>query len=932
MRFFKVLIKKCFVDLVRNIKQYIAIVFIIGIAVTLYSGLDSNAVNFANRVADVYSSEKGNLSDIWLTLSRKDIDADTSNQDKLDLQKMEEIAGDDGAVETRLMLPSSIESYSAYGLISFSRPTINKDYDTIYDTNSDIDDDFFFVDKNLIEKYEDLTGKKFTLGDTLPVSFEPSLLKSYIDIIADNYDIFYSVIYDYIDEYVTMNEEEKANLLQYLSENKDNFSVIYDDLINRAFSSKTLVINSTVNGIMSHPENIENGSFNASYYLMGTKTILINLIEKMGDIMTYDYISDMIEDLYDFDVPPELEDSYQEFLDKLKGEFSSYENDRDLMVPLVVETINYNVRTSKFQTLDNIQKSIYNQYIIKLGEGVELDEAISEIKEYYSGKEDEILALTNRDNMPSNVVVQSDIKQAKQLTYVFPVIFFVVAILVVLTTISQIILKERTQIGTFKALGIPKRKIFFYYSSYINIIALIGTILGFICGPLILPNVMNIKYSILYELPEIGYVFPWLSSVVILLLVIFLVSIMTLALIFKELSYVPAESMRPSTPNIKYKKEKHNPIKNVSIMMALRNMRVHITKSVMVVLGVMGCTGLLICGMGIDDTINSGKDIDTYAVLDADYLLAYNAGTKEGTVSSELEKLDIVGEIDEFAQVQTDIYFDDLTISTTIFYFDKDAPFFKYDDDFSSGHWDIDSVAMSEARANDLGVKEDDEITFVYSGKKYENYKVSKIFYTFTTGGLFIYTDTITDLTNQRTNAWLNLSSKGASLSQDEVKDQISEASPSVNTIMSRDDTSERIDSYMGMVKSMTNTIKVFAILLAVIVLINLAMLNFMERLREIATLKVLGFSRMEIGSSLIYEVMILTIIGATLGLFIGKPFEILVMSINVTPLVAWHYYITPLSYVLAFALSILTALIVNFLMTFKINKVQMAESLKSIE
>ena len=123
--------------------------------------------------------------------------------------------------------------------------------------------------------------------------------------------------------------------------------------------------------------------------------------------------------------------------------------------------------------------------------------------------------------MPSNAVISNDIVQSRQLTYCFPLIFFLVAILVVLTTISQLILKERTQIGTFKSLGISKNTILFYYIAMMSGIALIGTILGLIIGPLLLPGILNLKYSILYSLPALHYIFPWIYALVCVILVVF---------------------------------------------------------------------------------------------------------------------------------------------------------------------------------------------------------------------------------------------------------------------------------------------------------------------------------------------------------------------------------------------------------------------------
>ena len=140
------------------------------------------------------------------------------------------------------------------------------------------------------------------------------------------------------------------------------------------------------------------------------------------------------------------------------------------------------------------------------------------------------------------------------------------------------------------------------------------------------------------------------------------------------------------------------------------------------------------------------------------------------------------------------------------------------------------------------------------------------------------------------------------------------------------------IDGYMSSIGMMTNTVKVFAILLAIVVLINLSILNTNERMRELATLKVLGFSRTKIVMSLTIEMLILTIVGGLLGLAIGLPLEYLVLSVNETPLVSWLYLVYPETYVISFFLSVLTALVVNLFMYFKVDKISMSESLKSVD
>ncbi|MCI7268522.1 MAG: FtsX-like permease family protein, partial [Mollicutes bacterium] len=227
-----------------------------------------------------------------------------------------------------------------------------------------------------------------------------------------------------------------------------------------------------------------------------------------------------------------------------------------------------------------------------------------------------------------------------------------------------------------------------------------------------------------------------------------------------------------------------------------------------------------------------------------------------------------------------------------------------------------------------------DKIDFICGGVKYSDMKVDKIFYTFANNSLFVYQETLPELSKTSLNAWVNLKtdSKGNAIrDKEEIRKDLL-ALDGVSSLVSREDNAKRISSYMTSIKSMTNTIKFFAILLAVVVLINLAILNFEERSRDIATLRVLGFSRFEISRSLVYEVMILTIIGALLGLLLGYPLEYLVLSTNITPLISWIYIIYWYSFVIGFLLSVVTAFVVNIIISNRVNKVLMAESLKSVE
>lgn len=892
MRTTKTLIKKCIRDIIRNVKQFIAIIFIICVAVTLFVGLLANSNEFERRVNIVY--EKGNIADIWVTVNP---DLFSSTEMEEEYNTLVEINGGDADnVEKRLYLPTTINNLSANALISKDFPKINTAYDLNLGNNPDPEwvNKFFVIDEDFLSRYEIMTGKTINLGDNLTINVDLASLGLSADNFTNSAEVIYSNLVNYVEDLNLFSEAVKSLILTYLNDNKDTIINEINNVLSQVLSLESLDLDVQVNGFMKHPENIQSATFNDSSYLLCSKTVLINLIELVVSQINIENetISTIVQS-YMASLENSINDGSNEYIEML---------------------------------LNNLN----NQFIIKLGENKKLDTVKNEINRYYSSK-DNLLALFDINTMPSNAVIQNDIIQSRQLTYAFPILFFAVAILVVLTTISQLILKERTQIGTLKSLGLSKLKILFYYTIMMSIITSIGTILGFIIGPILLPQVMNLKYSILYSLPEIQYLFPFLESFIVLIAIILAVSLLTFLLIKTELDLTPANSMRPATPKIKFK-EKKNTIKNISLMMALRNIKVHFTKSMMVVLGILGCTGLLICGMGIDDTINYGIDVDLNNILASDLQVTYNSGAAKGVASQKLLELTnedgelVIDEAEEFSIMQVTVSFNENNLNASLYYFDKNATNFKYEkwDDLNG-----EGIAINESKAQELGVDIGDIITFSVNGTEYTK-QIVDIFYTFIVSGLFVYTETIPELTNTRTNCWITVKEGHT---EDEVKEIILNSGiKEINGALTKVENLARVDGYMANVSTMTYTIKIFAIVLAVIVLINLSILNFRERLRDYATLKVLGYSRFEIARSMIYEVMLLTTIGSLLGMGIGLPLEMLVLSTNKTPLLNWKYVIFPNTYLIAFLISFLVALAVNCLMTYEIKKISMSESLKSVE
>jgi len=919
MRTFKVLLKKCFREILRNWHQFISIIFIIGISVTLLVGLDANANEFERRVNSVF--EQGNISDVWVM-----INPDFTNTEDLDndLKFLDGVSGENGKVEKRLYVPSNVGSSSATALISNKFPTINTAYDI--KSNGYEDKNFFFVDNTVVEKYEFINGKTVHLGDELPVSFQPALIKGMLGGLKLDNELIYSLVDD-IAENFDLTDSQKAIIRTIVDNNIDSISESINGIYDEIFTDENLTFKFKVNGIMHHPENVDNGTFVSSNFLLSTRLLISGLIDKAEDLIDVEDVIHLLENIRDDQETQEAKDFYQDLINSLNEDETK--TTINTLIGVLVTNLKLRINDGESESVERIINHLFNQVTMIIDENLDLNTVEYQINSYYKKKENNnLLAIMTHSSNGSIAAIVNDITQSRQLTYVFPVIFMIVGVLIVLTTISQLILRDRTQIGTLKALGFSRRQILFYYFGMMNLIGVLGCLVGFIVGPLVIPTIMDIKFTILYNIPARLYSFPWLMALIMLLIIVTLITSLTYILIRRELANSAAESMRPASPNINYSNKINHKFRYVSLAMALRNMRVHLAKSVMVIIGVLGCTALLICGFGIDDTIENGKDWDLKNYLNSDLTITLTSGVTKGKAKEELLTYEEVDKCEEYALSQVSISSKNMTITTNVYYFDAESSFFGYDDELPDGHWDYSKIAISEQKANKLNVKAGDKLTFSINGE-IRTYEIDVVLFAFSVNGIYIYYQTIPDYASTSTNMWCNLKE---GVDANKFKEKLENESDLIYSILTRQDNDDRIEGYMSSVKMLTGTIKVFAILLAVVVLINISILNFNERKREIATLRVLGFSRKEIASSIVIETMLLTTIGAAIGLFFGLPMEMLVLGINQVELIYRKYVIFVISYTMAFMISFVTASLVNIFVSLRINKVKMAESLKSVE
>ena len=842
--------------LLRSPMQFLAVILITGIATTLYVGLTSNALSLSNRVNALY--EGANIADLWTTVSK---------YDKQDLTKINDLLGEGAITEERFSLSATLNSYSATALLSKELPAINK----AYLTDNNDEENYFIIDQRLLEA-ESATNSTISWHDkngeydTVPVDFAFSTYR---------------------------NAFNKSTLITLPNAGKKTFMDLFntclkDDGIN-IFDNAYLHGEFEITGTMMGGENVQSSLMNNTSFLMSRNLFV--------DFFTQQFNENFIT--------PEAVDSTDE-----NYEWISFIRDLDLL------------NMAKDMVFNQFS---VNQYVSKLGKGVSVDTAKNRINNYFAAKPNSNLIIcVDINNLTSNVTIQSDIIQAQQLSYIFPMIFFIVAILVVLTTLSQLIIKDRTQIGTMKALGISKGRVIFHYILLDATIVLIGILAGIILGPFILPFIMDQKYAILYSLPRMTYTLALPEALLVTLVLLAISSIVTLAIVFGEVRLNPSQSMRPKAAK-NFKKHTKSISKTrkpfmVSVKMAFRNIRVNLIKSLMVIVGVMGCTGLLVCGFGIDDTLNYGVDKDINNFFSSDVMCYYSSTS---SMKDEISLVDGVNSVEELAILPVNVYTDKSTYATTIMVIDDNSKNFMGD-----GKYFPDNMAgISSKKAREFGLSIGDDVKFTLLGNTY-NITIGFIMDAFYQHNIYLNVKDFPDLAEYKNAAWVNISD-GYDITI--VKDEISKIG-GVSSARTNQETKEMVASYMSSISLMTLAVKVFAIALAVVVLYNLALLNFKEKIRDIATLKVLGFSKLEIAYSLILEIMFLTMLGIAFGLLIGKPLEILVLFVNQTPVVDFLYTVFLATYIISFLISFLTAFVVNIFLTHKLKSVKMVESLKSIE
>jgi putative ABC transport system permease protein len=351
------------------------------------------------------------------------------------------------------------------------------------------------------------------------------------------------------------------------------------------------------------------------------------------------------------------------------------------------------------------------------------------------------------------------------------------------------------------------------------------------------------------------------------------------------------------------------------LKMAFRNILLSISRSIMLLLGVAGCVALLICAFGLKDTVNNSVRVETEVLFSYDISASYPLNKKEELIKY-MEKNNFSYEF--FESYLVNITSQEANLDIKVFYYQPSSNFTTIDTNTSN---------ISSMMAEKLHVGEGDELKLIYGSTTIEII-IGKVIETSLTQGLFIGFPLHNNPTTS-SNIWVKTNlSKNKTLKAKEAIDEITKYNSAFTMIGLKG----RIDTYTSSINLIQTIMLVFSILLAVTVLFNVSLLNFNERIRDIATMKVLGFSSFRVNQSFFLEILIIVILGTTGGVFLGYPLLYLVMSINKVETLNFIYYIEPISYVISVGVIIFVTTIISLIFIFWIQRIKMIESLKSVE
>lgn len=587
----------------------------------------------------------------------------------------------------------------------------------------------------------------------------------------------------------------------------------------------------------------------------------------------------------------------------------------------------------------------YADYLIEIADA---EAELADVREEIENIERPDTYVLGRNTNIGYVCLESDADIVNGIANVFPIFFFLVAALVCITTMNRMVEEQRTQIGVLKALGYDEGAIMGKYLFYSGSAALIGSVGGFFLGIRLFPMVIWLAYRMMYRMGEIHFLFDWKMALLSLAAALTCSMGSTWISIRYELKEQAAIMMRPKSP----KAGKRVFLERVTFIwkrlsflqkVSVRNIVRYKKRFFMMIIGISGCTALLVTGFGVRDSVTNIAEQQFEEIHLYDLSIMLNEGEESGVLTGA-EKTGALQQMlrenfgaDSQLSMETsmDLVVKDQIKAVNIIVAKEPEQIGDFIDLHTGSGSALAYPAPGEAVITDkisetYNLAVGDSLTLRDENMKEMNLTVSGICENYIYNYVYLHPDTYRNAMGELTykNMYVNLP-------EDVDAHEAAAAVMQEDNIVSvsvTEDILVRISSMMSSMNYIVILVIANAAALAFIVLYNLSNINITERIREIATIKVLGFFKKETASYVFRENMVLTAIGCAVGLFLGKLLHLYVMhEINID-MISFDVHVSLAGYLFSIFFTFIFTWGVNWIMSGKLEKINMAESLKSVD
>ena len=591
-----------------------------------------------------------------------------------------------------------------------------------------------------------------------------------------------------------------------------------------------------------------------------------------------------------------------------------------------------------YQELDQGYQEYNDNYNLYLEEIAKYEEEIAKAKEEINKIEKPVWYLLTRDDLTGYTAFYESATKVDSIATVFPLFFILIAALMAFNTMNRMIEEERSEIGAFVSLGFHKTTICCSYLLYVFLACIIGLAIGLSIGYTLIPRILYTVYAASFTIPTLMTYANPTACLIIVLTTFLLMSLVALLSLAKDFRLAPSTILRPEAP----KNGKKILLEKVTFFwrhlsfswkITLRNLFRYKKRIFMTVLGIAGCTALLLTGFGIRDSLKDLIAIQYEQIqhYDATFVLS-NKEKQEDALLALKEN-----GIEDYRKTNISSFTfkagnKNLDFTLIAFLDSQDL------DDFVT----LRSLSQESLSLSDKGViitskmaemlhasvgenvsirNSDNELYIVRVAGICENY-ISNYLYMNEAYYQEIFQD-------DSYNSFL------VNLKEDTNQEELSNHLLKTDAFSTIQYTTDNMKMFYDIIAGMNNIVYLiiaFSCFLAITVLYNLTIININERTREIATLKVLGFRDREVSSYVYRETLILTTIGIVVGIFLGLGLNNFVLMIAETDEILFIKTIRPLSYLLTFLIILFFSVIVQIITYFILKKIDMISSLKSVE